>query len=234
MDFSSQFEQIKDSVVNVLVLDQNQQIVSSGTGVLVGEGNKVVTCSHCLLPNLKNGVRFSGSNNFQLGNIIFNDPVKDIAILEFSQPLGKGVVIRNSDNIKIGKEAFVVGFPSKIMEITALFAHVAGFSPTNNGFDLIRIDSSVNHGNSGGPLFNHEGELIGIVNAKHGSLSAFLREVQQAQATGAIFVGSLDPVKAIQELIKEMQQNLNLGIGYAIPINEVGKSYSPISELIQN
>ncbi|KAF0818566.1 MULTISPECIES: S1 family peptidase [unclassified Cytobacillus] len=234
MDFSSQFELVKDSIVNVLVLDQNRQIVSSGTGVLIENGKKVVTCSHCIFPDLINGVRFSGSGNFQSGNIIFNDPVLDIAVLEFTMSLGKGVVIRNSDNIKIGNEAFVVGFPSKIMEITALFAHIAGFSPTDKGYDLIRIDSSVNHGNSGGPLFNKDGELIGIVNAKHGSLSAFLRSVQQAQATGAIFVGSLDPVKAIQELIKEMQQNLNLGIGYAIPINEVGKAYPPIVALIQD
>lgn len=40
MDFSSQFELVKDSIVNVLVLDQNRQIVSSGTGVLIENGKR--------------------------------------------------------------------------------------------------------------------------------------------------------------------------------------------------
>lgn len=234
MDFSNQFDKIKDAVVNILVLNdiKEKKIISSGTGVIIGDGTRVITCSHCVIPNLLNVVKFSGQNNSQLCKVTFNDPVKDIAILEVGESLGTGVNIRDSSTLKIGQEAFVVGFPSNIDKITALSANIAGFEPMN-GFELIRIDSSVNHGNSGGPLFNANGELIGIVNAKHGALSNFLKEVENAKPGAIVSIGGIDPVKTIQILIKEMQRNLNLGIGYAIPINTIGDSISFVDSLIQ-
>ena len=93
-----------------------------------------------------------------------------------------------------------------------LSTHIASITASH-----LRIDASVNHGNSGGPLFNVNGEQIGVVNAKHGSLSAFLTQVQAARPGAAIVVGGINPVEVLQRLIEEMQRNLNLGIGYAIP-----------------
>ncbi|KGR74653.1 S1 family peptidase [Ureibacillus sinduriensis] len=225
MDFSSQFDEIKGSVVNICVLNStlDKKIISSGSGVIIGDGTKIITCSHCIKPNLVNIARFSGEDTAQRCKIIFNDPHKDIAILKVDKPLGKGVRIGDSKTVKIGQEAFVVGFPLNIKKITALSANIAGFEPLD-GFELIRIDSSINHGNSGGPLFNEEGELVGIVNAKHGGLSYILTEVQQAKPKEMEVIGGTNLVKFIQVLMKQMQRNLNLGIGYAIPINTVVNS----------
>lgn len=225
MDFSKQFDKIKGSVVNICVLNnaEDKKIISSGSGVIIGDGTKIITCSHCIKPNLINVARFSGEDNAKQCKIIFNDPDKDIAILEVEKSLGKGVKIGNSSSVKIGQEAFVVGFPLNIKKITALSANIAGFEPLN-GFDLIRIDSSINHGNSGGPLFNADGALVGIVNAKHGGLSYILTEVQQATPKEMEVIGGTNLVKFIQILMKQMKRNLNLGIGYAIPINTIVNS----------
>ncbi|MFC7684768.1 serine protease [Ureibacillus sp. GCM10028918] len=232
MDFSKQFEEIKGSVVNICVLNnaQEKKMISSGSGVIIGDGTKIITCSHCIKPDLLNIARFSGEDNAQKCKIIFNDPKKDIAILEVEKPLGKGVRIGDSRTVKIGQEAFVVGFPLNIKKITALSANIAGFELLKE-YELIRIDSSINHGNSGGPLFNANGELVGIVNAKHNALSYFLTEVQQAKPKEMELIGNANLVKFIQILIKQMQRNLNLGIGYAIPINAVGNS---VRSLINN
>ncbi|HWK23661.1 MAG TPA: serine protease [Ureibacillus sp.] len=229
MDFSKQFEQIKGSVVNICVLNnvQEKEIISSGSGVLIGDGTRIITCSHCIKPNRLNIARLSGEEKVQKCKIIFNDPITDIAILEVDKSLGKGVKIGKSSAVKIGQEAFVVGFPLNIKKITALSANIAGFEPLD-GFELIRIDSSINHGNSGGPLFNSKGELIGIVNAKHGGLSYILTEVQQAKQKEMELIGGANLVKFIRILMKQMQRNLNLGIGYAIPINTVVNSIKDI------
>ncbi len=234
MDFSSQFDEIKGSVVNICVLNNTQEkkIISSGSGVLIGDGTKIITCSHCIKPNLVNIARFSGEANAQKCRIIFNDPIKDIAVLEVDKSLGNGVRVGDSKTVKIGQEAFVVGFPLNIKKITALSANIAGFEPLN-GFELIRIDSSINHGNSGGPLFNADGDLIGIVNAKHGGLSFILTEVQQAKPKEMEVIGSTNLVKFLQILMKQMQRNLNLGIGYAIPINTVVNSVKFVNSIAQ-
>lgn len=236
MDFSSQFQLIENSVVNVIVFQNETTIISTGTGVIIGDGRKVLTCSHCVNQNLYNTVRFSGSNvneNY-LGKVIYNDPIKDIAVIEFNFVLGNAVKLRDSSSVKIGQEAFVVGFPSNISEITALSANIAGFAPINNHYSLIRVDSPVNHGNSGGPLFNKNGELIGIINLKHGGLSKFLEEVESSNTSSVeIRMSGIDPIRTMKTLISEMKRNLNLGIGYAIPINTIGDDIPFVKTSIQ-
>ena len=201
MDFSNSYEKIKNSVVNVLACIGTNPI-SSGSGTIIGNGNMVLTCAHCIVDNTNIVVRFSGMDNGFIGKVKMINKDYDIAIVELPQIIGPSVTLKDSDTVKIGNEAFVVGFPNNINKITALSANIAGFENQRN-IKLIRIDCSVNHGNSGGPLFNANGELIGVINAKHGSLSDFLK-----------------------------QKNLNLGIGYAIPINVI-KQFEEYKELIK-
>lgn len=220
MDFSQEFKNIQESVVNVLALNTQNVLLSSGSGVIISNGDLVLTCNHCIISDAKTVIRFSGSENFIIGNVVFQDPHSDIALLQFQESIGKPVNFVRSSTVSIGHEAFVVGFPNGIDKITALAANIAGFE-LYNGFNLIRIDASVNHGNSGGPLLNASGQLIGIVNAKHGSLSNFLQHVKNAQPQAMMTLGGINPVQVIQKLIVEMQSNLNLGIGYAIPTDHI-------------
>lgn len=165
MDFSNQFNQIQNSVIRVLSIQgqgMNQQLVGAGSGVLIGDGTKALTCSHCIIDNTQTAGLLSGQNNGQLATVIFNDPVLDIAIIQFQNSMGQGVFLGDSNTVEIGQEAFVAGFPAHSINITALFAHIAGFEQHNNN-QLIKIDSSVNHGNSGGPLFNSNGQLIALL-----------------------------------------------------------------------
>jgi serine protease Do len=234
MDFSNEYNQISNSVIRVIsIIGQgvNQQLVSAGSGVLIDNGTKALTCSHCIVANTVTVGVLSGQNNGQIGTVIFNDTNLDIAVIEFQQSLGDGVVLGNSDNIQIGQVAFVVGFPSHTNNITALGAHIAGFE-ANNGIQLIKIDASVNHGNSGGPLFNSAGELVGIVNAKFGNLSNFLTQVQQANPGASMSIGGINPVQVLQQLIGEMKKNLNLGMGSAVPLRAIGNVTNIIGDLL--
>src|SRR5262249_3116154 len=133
-------------------------------------------------------------------------------ILALQVSVGKPVSFANSASCVVGNGAFVVGYPMAITDQTLISAHIASVAK-----DHLRIDASVNHGNSGGPLFNLKGEQIGVVNAKHGSLSKFRADMKSASPGAVMRIGSFDAVSAIRQLIDEMQKNLNLGIGYAIP-----------------
>jgi len=231
MDFSDGFKKIENSVVNILAIDAGNNVISSGTGVLINDGTMAITCAHCIVPNTNICARFSGQNSGSIGNLDFIDRTLDIAIIKFQNSLGRGVTLKNSSTVFIGQEAFVVGFPMNISYITALSANIAGFEYTDS-FNYIRIDSSINHGNSGGPLFNKDGELIGIISMKHGSLSEFLEFVEKYESGCYISLGGLDPVQAIKQLIREMRRNLNLGIGYAIPVDAIHNKYSNLTNIV--
>ncbi len=222
MPLTNLYCSVRDSVVQVVALS-NSDIISSGTGSVIDDGLKVLTCGHCIVPSTQVAiVDPTRPNQTIVGVLIFLDTIMDIAIIEFKQSVGVPVKFASSNLCAIGNGAAVIGYPLGINEQTLLSAHIASITGHH-----LRIDASVNHGNSGGPLFNLNAEQIGVINAKHGSLSSFLTQVQNARPGAMINVGGIDPVKTIQILIGEMRKNLNLGIGYAVSTAAI-KSLHPV------
>lgn len=226
MDFSKLYKQTENSIVNVVQLDSQNNILSTATGTIIDDGKKVLTCSHCCNSKVRNGIFNKTNSMFYKGNIIFDDSINDIAILEFPNTIGPSLKIVNSEMLEIGNEIFTIGFPYLVgSEKTLTTGNIAAFEQ-----GLIKINSSVNNGNSGGPLLNLNGEIIGVVNAKLGSLSEFLKQVESKKSNIRIQLGTIDPIEVIQQMIREMRKNLNLGIGYAIP----SKRISEITDIIKN
>lgn len=226
MDYSSVYKKVEKSIVNVIQLSGSSAVYTS-TGTIIGDGTYVLTCSHCVNKTLQNGI-FIKPNSFIPGKIVFDDSNLDIAILQFSSSLGASLKIVSSDKMEIGNEIFTVGFPYKFpSEKTLTAGNIAAFEE-----DLIKIDSSVNNGNSGGPLFNVEGEIIGVINTKMGRLSKFLEDVEKAKPQAFMQIGGIDPVKTIQEMLRQMSRDLNLGIGYAIPTSRIALTTSIVKNII--
>lgn len=148
MNFSTQFASIENSIVRILAITgqgQQQQIRAVGSGVIIGVGTKVLSCSHCILQNTQTAVLVNGQGNAQTATIIFNDPVLDIGVLEFRNSIGVGVTLGDSTLVRIGHEAFVAGFPSSSSTITALFAHIAGFYTHNNNLNWRKCSALAGH-----------------------------------------------------------------------------------------
>ena len=228
MDYSNVYKKVASSVVNVIQVNPDNSCRDFATGVLIGDGSKVLTCSHCVDTHFRNAIYTKSTNQFQVGTIIFNDTDKDIAILDMGKIVGNAASIRTSASLEIGNEVFTVGFPYSFAgEKTLTTGHVAAFEE-----GLIKIDTSVNNGNSGGALFNCNGEIVGIVNAKLGSLSDFLNAVARTKPQAFMQIDGIDPVKIIQQMIREMQRNLNLGIGYAVPADTIANIVPFVKTLI--
>lgn len=216
MPLAKLYQQVSDGVVQVIAI-QEKMPVSYGTGSVIRSGDIVLTCAHCIVSESTMVVSNPSNPRIRVvEKLLLIDHHADIALLQLSQTVGSPITLANSRTCRIGDGAFVVGFPMGVAERTLVSAHIASITKTG-----LRIDASVNHGNSGGPLFNMKGEQIGVVNAKHGSLSQFLTQIQTHQTMAKMSIGGIDPVKAIQALIGEMQQNLNLGIGYAIKTEDI-------------
>lgn len=228
MDYSKVYKKVASSVVNVIQVNPDNTCRDFATGVLIGDGSKVLTCSHCISPHYTNAIYTKSTTCFQGGRIIFNDTDNDIAILDMGNIVGNASPIKSSTSLEVGNEVFTVGFPYSFSgEKTLTTGHIAAFED-----GLIKIDTSVNNGNSGGALFNINGEIIGIVNAKLGSLSAFLKNVEQTKPQAFMTIGGIDPVQTIQQMLREMRRNLNLGIGYAVPSDTIARISPLVKTLI--
>lgn len=223
MDFSQIYKSVESSVVKVQtgVIDNNKVILQGvGTGVIVLDGKTVLTCAHCV--DNQNGsvttVAIPGTNAVEIAKIKFIDTDLDIALLVLDTAIARPAKVISSNNMEIGMECFVVGHPNSIPQKTFLSGHVATIMPQH-----LLLDCSVNHGNSGGPLFDVNGNVVGIVNAKHGGLNQVLEDLLNHKSGAMVSIGGVDPVKSLKYVVVSMKRNLNLGIGHAIKTDEIKK-----------
>ena len=176
-DFSDLFESVKPSVVVILTTSSASSspgtVASSkptglGSGVLI-EDNKVLTAAHVIQSAESVKVRFHDGQEV-LAKVLSSSQQADVALLRLSRtpPGSRPAVLGNSDDTKIGEQIIVVGAPYGLA-YTLTTGHISnridpgevgsGFSAT----EFFQTDAAINRGNSGGPMFNMKGEVIGVV-----------------------------------------------------------------------
>ncbi len=143
-----------------------------GTGVVVNENGDILTALHVVEDASEIQVVFADGTE-AAAQIISAEPENDIAVLQPNQPpeLIVPAILGSSGAMRVGDEAFAVGNP---LGLTASMSAgvISGFNrsiPIENSDQrlegLIQFDTAVNPGNSGGPLLNRRGQVIGIVTA---------------------------------------------------------------------
>jgi S1-C subfamily serine protease len=174
---SEVFKRVDEAVVvvhtseRVVTRESNRTPVSMqalGSGVLV-EGGKVLTAAHVVQTADAVAVEFPGDVRIR-ARIVASDPAADLALLQLERvPQGvTPVQLGDSDKAEVGDEVFVVGAPFGITH-TLTVGHVSARRKSNitsAGMvetELFQTDAAINRGNSGGPMFNMRGEVIGVV-----------------------------------------------------------------------
>jgi S1-C subfamily serine protease len=143
---------------------------SLGSGVVVSDAGDILTCLHVVENAASIQVTFADGTQ-STAQIITTQPENDIAVLRADQPPAQLVpaTLGNPNAMSVGDEAFVIGNPFGLYSSMSAGV-ISGFnrsfqasenSPKLEG--LIQIDTAVNPGNSGGPLLNRYGQVIGIV-----------------------------------------------------------------------
>ncbi len=143
-----------------------------GSGVVVTEQGDILTSLH-VIANASD-IKLTFADGSQSGaQVVARQPENDIAVLRATEPPGLLVpaVLGNPNALRVGDEAFVVGNPLGLyssMSAGVISGLDRSFKPLDGGqrlHDLIQIDAAVNPGNSGGPLLNRHGHVVGIVTA---------------------------------------------------------------------
>jgi S1-C subfamily serine protease len=144
-------------------------VAGLGSGVLIDTRGKVVTAAHVVQTADAVSVEFPG-NVLVNAQIIASDAAADVALLQLER-VPPGIVpaqLGDSDKAEVGDPVFVVGAPlgsGHTLTVGHLSARrkpnatYGGIVPT----EFFQTDAAINQGNSGGPMFNMKGEVIGIV-----------------------------------------------------------------------
>ena len=220
-------EQVADLVSPSVVVITTEQVVYSqwswygqsqvesgaGSGVVISSDGYILTCAH-VVSGASNITVTIGDTDYP-ATVVGEDDTSDVAVLKIDATDLTPATVGNSDSLAVGESVLAVGNPlgelggtvtSGIVSALNRSVTIQGTSSTNT-MSLIQMDASVSPGNSGGGLFNMNGELVGIVNAKSSS--------SDAEGLGfAIPVN--DAVKVAQELLENgyVTGRPYLGISY--------------------
>ncbi|WP_179375765.1 S1C family serine protease [Winogradskyella wichelsiae] len=173
-DLSLLFEQLDASVVTIEVVEykvKNQQLTSSGglgSGVIIDQEGLILTAAHVVESANEINVKLQNGTTFP-ADVISNSTAADVALLKLRivPPSLQPATLGRSNDSKIGEQILIIGAP-RGLEHSLSVGHVSRKMDRNmisNGemAGFIQTDASINQGNSGGPMFNLKGEVIGIV-----------------------------------------------------------------------
>jgi len=204
--------------------------VGGGTGFIVSKDGLVLTNKHVVLDTEADYTILSNDGNKYPAKVLARDPLQDLAILKIEQEkvVDEGgsfslksfptVQLGDSDRIRIAQTAIAIGNALGEFRNTVSVGTVSGLGRTitasGGGLvetieDVIQTDAAINLGNSGGPLLNLQGEVIGINTAM----------VQEAQNIG--FAIPINKAKRDIEQVSQLGKIVYpyLGIRYVL-INE--------------
>jgi S1-C subfamily serine protease len=138
-----------------------------GTGFIISSDGKIATNLHVISELQQAGVQLASGEKFDSFTVIAFDQRKDIAIIKipgFDLPT---LALGNSNNIQVGEPVLVLGSPLGLQgSVTTGIISAVRDDPSGGGFKVLQTDASANPGNSGGPLVNRQGQVVGIVTFK--------------------------------------------------------------------
>lgn len=145
--------------------------LASGSGVIISNDGYIVTNNHVVDDAAKIIVTLNNDKSYT-AKVVGTDPNTDLAVLKIDAKNLPYAVFGNSDKVQIGQWVLACGYPLNLQ--TTVTAGIISAKSRNLGINdegnnpiesYLQTDAAVNPGNSGGPLVNTEGKLVGINSA---------------------------------------------------------------------
>ena len=193
--------------------------IGGGTGFIVSSDGMIVTNKHVVEDEEAEYTVLMNDGKKYDAKVLARDPVLDVAIIKIDEKNLPMVILGDSDNLQIGQSVIAIGNALGEFRNTVSIGLISGLArsitaATSGGAaerldQVIQTDAAINKGNSGGPLLNLRGEVIGI---------------NTAIAQGAQNIGFTLPINVVKKDIKDVNEKGRivtpfLGVRYVL-INE--------------
>ncbi len=192
---------------------------SHGSGFFIDSDGYILTNAHVVKGNDEITVSTTEQKEFR-AEVVGVDERTDVALLKIKKDNNPTVTIGNSDKLKVGNWVLAIGSPFGF-DYTATAGIVSAVSrslPDGTYVPFIQTDAAVNPGNSGGPLFNLEGEVIGINSQIYSNTGSF---------NGLAFAIPINTAMRIANQLKSkgFVSRGWLGVGIQIVNHKLAKSF---------
>ena len=194
---------------------------ASGSGFIISEDGYILTNYHVIEGYSTVTVATYSGKTYD-AKVIGYDESNDIAVLQIDADGLKPVILGDSSKLRVGDDVLAIGNPLGELTfsltrgiVSALSRNVTVESGTT--MNLIQTDCAINSGNSGGALFNMNGEVVGITNAKYSS-SGYGSEASIDN------IGFAIPINSVKRIVSSIIEN-----GYIIK-PYIGVTISSLSE----
>lgn len=176
---------------------ESESTTSTGSGFIVSEDGYILTNYHVIsdayeeeIQGAQVTVKLHDGREFR-GLLSCKDKNEDVALLRIEASGFTPATFGNSDDLSVGDEVYVIGNPHGLEfsmtsgKVSALDRSVTS-DVSISRINMFQIDAAVNSGNSGGPVYNSRGEVVGIVTAKYADSEGLAFAVPIDEATTVI------------------------------------------------
>ena len=178
---------------------RNSRQMALGSGFITDESGYIVTNHHVIKEAGKIKIRLHDEREFT-AELIGADPKTDLALLKVDagEPL-PAVVFGDSETARVGDPVLVIGNPHGLgFSVSAGIISARNRSLNGTYDDFLQTDAAINVGNSGGPLFNQDGEVIGVNTAIIGRAGS--------NAPGSLGIGFSMSSAVVTKVIAQLEE----------------------------
>lgn len=227
-------ERVSPSVVSIVtstkvnnLFNQSYETAAAGTGFIVSSDGYIITNKHVVSGATSISVVLDDGSIYEDVEVVATDPINDIAFLKLKDASDlPAVTLGDSKTLTVGQQVMAIGNALGQYQNTVTIGVISGLGRSITASDgsqtvetltgLIQTDAAINSGNSGGPLVNAAGEVIGV---------------NTATSTSAENMGFAIPISSVKGMLKQLTdsgsaERAYLGV-YSVEITpERAKAYN--------
>lgn len=198
----------RDSAGVVAIMARSDQSADEGTGIVLDEHGLILTNDHVVAgaTSIQVGVGTGSSKVERVARLVGEEADDDLALIQVD-PSGLGLkplALASSDRAHVGDSVYAIGSPYGLEETLTkgIVSAVGREIQAPNGSKItgvLQTDAALNPGNSGGPLLNSEGEVIGV-NSQIANDQASVQGSQPGNTGVGFAIGSATIAEAVQKI----------------------------------